>query len=138
MPGPGKVLIVDDHHDAADSLKMLLDFVPDEFDVRVAYDCEPPFLDLFVNWCPAVIVLDMRMPRAAAARVGAEEAVAIRIRTLCPFAKIILLTAWTFPDCLERLKALGFVHQHLKPCEYGPLHDEILAACRTDRDRRGV
>src|SRR6185369_16195020 len=55
-----KVLVVDDNHDAATSLSMLVDMLGHE--VRTAYDGVEA-LDMASQFVPDVVLLDLGMPR---------------------------------------------------------------------------
>ncbi len=86
-----KILVVDDNHDAASSLAMLLKVLGSE--VMTAHD-GPTALQLFAQFLPSVVLLDLGMPGMS----GIE--VAQRLRELPEFdrVRLVALTGWGQDD----------------------------------------
>jgi PAS domain S-box-containing protein len=114
-----RLLVVDDSHDVARSLAMLLRLRGHE--VRVAHD-GPTALEIAREFHPDVIFLDIGMPRMD----GYE--VARRIRQSSGLENVVLaaLTGWGQPEDRRRTAAAGFNHHLVKPPEPRAL-ERILA-----------
>jgi PAS domain S-box-containing protein len=134
MPGPVesdsprldgiRVLVVDDNHDAADSICMILDVLGAE--VAVARDGKEA-LALFPSFDPAVVLLDIGMPGMN----GYEVARAIRTRFPESHAMLVALTGWGHDDDRQRAREAGFNHHLVKPAEIGALM-QLLGAAAND------
>jgi CheY-like chemotaxis protein len=103
-----RILVVDDNHDAADSLGLLLKFLG--ADAQVVYD-GPGALEAIRTYRPAVVLLDIGMPGMK----GYE--VARQVRQEPDFRDIVLvaLTGWGQDEDRLRSKAAGFDHHLVKP-----------------------
>lgn len=114
-----RVLVVDDNHDAADSLGILLRKLGT--DVRVVHDGEAALAAL-ETYRPAVVLLDLGMPGMD----GFE--VARRIREHPEFRDVLLiaLTGWGQVEDRFRTQHAGFDHHLTKPADLRVLQ-EILA-----------
>jgi PAS domain S-box-containing protein len=112
LPGAARVLVVDDSHDAADSLGALLDLLG--ADVEVAYD-GPSALAVFDTYQPAVTLLDIGMPGMD----GLE--VARRVRARGNRTMLVALTGWGQAHDRERSREAGFDHHLVKPVDVGAL-----------------
>jgi signal transduction histidine kinase len=129
FPNPGpvsprRVLVVDDNHDAARSLSMLLKLTG--HDVQTAFD-GPTALELARTHAPEIILLDIGMPRMD----GLE--VARRLRQE-PNLKDVLLVALTgYGQDQDRRRSLeaGFNVHLVKPIEIDRLHT-VLQTPRKD------
>ncbi len=118
--GPGRVLVVDDHHDAADSLGMLLRQRGAE--VRVEYG-GPAALRAIEEYRPAVALLDIGMPGMD----GYELAQRIRALPSGSDMTLIALTGWGQEDDRRRTKEVGFDHHLIKPADIEAL-ERLLSA----------
>lgn len=105
-----RLLVVDDNHDAAVSLSMLLRL--QGHDVRVAHDGKTA-LEVSADFHPAMIFLDIGMPGMD----GYE--VARRIRNTPGLENIVLaaLTGWGQQEDRRRTAEAGFDHHLVKPPE---------------------
>ena len=104
----GRVLVVDDNRDAADTTALAL--ATFGADARVAYGGLPA-LALLEDWLPDVVLLDLGMPGMDGHEVAA------RLRASPRYAKVrlVALTGWGQPRDLERTRAEGFDDHLVKP-----------------------
>lgn len=126
---PLRVLVVDDNHDAADSLGELLQLLG--LTVRVVYDGLAA-LETMRTFEPAVVLLDIGMHG-----INGYE-VAERIRRQPGFQNVMLiaLTGWGQEADRLRCRAAGFDHHLIKPADIETLQRLIAAAGNSDRRRR--
>jgi CheY-like chemotaxis protein len=96
---PSRVLIVDDNHNAADTLATLVRLLG--HNVIAAYD-GPSAVELALIFKPDVILLDLVMPDVDG------FAVARILRKLQLPARIIALTAFTQPTFIQTAESAGF------------------------------
>jgi CheY-like chemotaxis protein len=117
-----RLLVVDDNHDAAISLSMLLRLQGHE--VRVAHD-GPSALEIAMSFRPDMMFLDIGMPGMD----GYE--VARRVRKTPELEKTILaaLTGWGQQDDRRRTAEAGFDHHLVKPPEMKAL-ESLLAGLK--------
>jgi PAS domain S-box-containing protein len=120
LPRAARVLVVDDNHDAADSLGSLLQFLGAE--VEVAHD-GPGALVAFDTHRPAVVLLDIGMPG-----MDGHE-VARRIRAAGHDTMLVALTGWGQKQDRERSREAGFDHHLVKPVDVDALQ-ALLASAR--------
>jgi len=112
--GVRRILVVDDNHDAGDSLAMILKLLG--ADVRVAHD-GPAALEILKSFEPNVVLLDIGMPGMD----GYD--VARRIRSDFPERGVILvaLSGWGQEEDRRRARDSGFDHHLIKPAEVATL-----------------
>jgi CheY-like chemotaxis protein len=113
-----RVLVVDDNHDAADTLGAMLSFLG--YDVRVAYDSESGLAA--AGWFePDVAVWDISLPG-----VNGYEA-AQRLRAFRDGRKILLIALTAHATPADRLAALaaGFDQHMKKPIDVNALLGEL-------------
>lgn len=115
-----RILVVDDNHDAGDSLGMILERLGAE--VRVARDGAEA-LEAFPSYDPSVVLLDIGMPGMD----GYEVARTLRARYPERNAAIVALTGWGQEKDREQARDAGFDHHLVKPAEIGALK-ELLAS----------
>lgn len=115
-----RVLVVDDNHDAANSLAMLLEFLG--ADVAVAHSGREA-LERFIAYRPAVVLLDIGMPEMD----GYEVARTIRGRDDGGRVTLIALTGWGQDEDRQRARDAGFDHHLVKPADIDALQT-LLAA----------
>jgi len=117
-PAPGlplpRILVVDDNHDAADSLGLLLQMLGAV--VQVVHDGRSA-LGAIDSFCPGVVMLDLGMPDMD----GYEVARHIRERPDSSGITLIALTGWGQDGDREFTKAAGFAHHIVKPAEIAAL-----------------
>jgi PAS domain S-box-containing protein len=112
---PGsRILIVDDNHDAATSLGMLLKMLGNE--VKTANDGASA-LQILESYCPTVVLLDLGMPGMS----GYEVAQRAHQLPTCQGTVFIALTGWGQEEDRRRTRAAGFDHHLLKPVNIGAL-----------------
>jgi CheY-like chemotaxis protein len=105
-----RVLVVDDNHDAGDSIAVVLQLLGAE--VRVMRDGATA-LAAFDAFAPTVVLLDIGMPDMN----GYEVARSIRARPGGAAATLIALTGWGQEDDRRRAREAGFDHHLVKPAE---------------------
>lgn len=119
MTGPKlSVVISDDDPMIRDALREVLDAEPDFEVVAVARDADEA-IDLVERHCPAVVVLDVRMPGGGGGRAARE----IRLRS--PNTGILALTAFADRETFRELTSVG--GEHLVK---GVSNSDIVAAVR--------
>ncbi len=119
-----RVLIVDDNHEAADTLVNLLDCLG--FEARAAYDGERA-LRLAVAYRPTVALLDIGMPGMD----GYELAARLRAMPALSGLKMVALTGWGQSDDRQRIARAGFDGHLVKPAGVEQI-EALLASSRVD------
>jgi len=109
-----RVLVVDDNHDAADSLGMLLQFLGAE--VMVVHD-GPAALAAMKSFAPAVVLLDLGMPGMN----GLEVARRMRDDPAMRGMTLVALTGWGQREDRRRTAEAGFDYHLVKPADLGAL-----------------
>ena len=112
---PLRVLITDDNHDAADTLRDLLD--GGGHVTRVAYDGAAA-LAIAETFQPQVVLLDIGMPGMD----GYQTARAMRLLPGLEQVTLAALTGWGAAEDRARSQAAGFDHHLLKPVVLAELH----------------
>ena len=113
-PTPRRIVIADDNLDAAESLKMLLEFQGHE--VRVAGDGREA-LGAAADAAPDVMLIDIGMPKLN----GYEVAGAIRAQPWGGRIKLVAVTGWGQEEDRRRTKAAGFDAHLAKPVDVDAL-----------------
>jgi CheY-like chemotaxis protein len=109
-------MVVDDNHDAAESMGILLKLLGAE--VQVVYSGTEA-LDLIPTYQPSAVLLDIGMPG-----MDGHE-VARRIRQLPEFRDITLiaLSGWGQEEDRRRSKQAGFDYHLIKPADVNALQN---------------
>jgi CheY-like chemotaxis protein len=115
-----RVLVVDDHHDAADSLALLLTHLGTE--AKVAYDGASA-LEMLGDWRPEAVLLDLEMPGMD----GFEVARRIRAMPRLHGLPLIALTGLGQGTDMQRTREAGIGHHLVKPVRLDVLV-EVLAS----------
>jgi signal transduction histidine kinase len=115
-----RVLVVDDNHDAADSLGLLLKFLGT--DAYVVYD-GPSALEALRIYQPSIVFLDIGMPGMD----GHEVARQMRKSPGCDDLMLIAMTGWGQEEDRRRSKAAGFDHHLVKPANADALQALLVA-----------
>ena len=119
---PGlRVLVVDDNHDAAQVLCMLLQSIG--VDVE-AVDSGPAALATIPDYRPNVILMDIGMP----CMDGHEVARRIRQQPEFNDIKLIAVTGWGQEKDRQRSKESGFDHHLTKPVSFQDLKDLVASS----------
>ena len=113
---PQRILVVDDNHDAADTLAMLLEFL--DYQVRAAYNGQQA-VDVAAEFKPHLVILDINMP----VMDGYEAARRLRGRTGSERTVLVALTAVTSAEAQRKAKQAGFDIHLSKPVDGGELAD---------------
>ena len=121
--------MVDDNHDAADSLGMLLRGSGN--DVRTAYDGKTA-LAAAGEFRPEAILLDLGLPGLS----GFEVARRIRKESWGEEIRLIALSGWGQEDDIRRTREAGFNAHMIKPPDYPALL--ALLAALTSKTRRDL
>ncbi|MGE5178650.1 MAG: chemotaxis protein CheB [Bacteroidota bacterium] len=114
VPGPRRVLVVDDNADGADSLAALLRLGGHE--VHVAYS-GPEALGAAGRIHPDVVLLDIGLP----GMTGYEVAQRIRAQETEGRTLLIAVTGYGQPDDIDRSLGSGFDHHLTKPIDIAAL-----------------
>jgi PAS domain S-box-containing protein len=109
-----RVLVVDDNHDAADSLGMLLRFLGAE--VKVVHDGRAA-LEAMTGFAPGVVLLDLGMPGMD----GLEVARRMRGDPNMKHAVLVALTGWGQREDRRRTGDAGFDYHLVKPADVSTL-----------------
>ena len=109
-----RFLVVDDNHDAADSLAMLLQ--AEGAEVRIAYD-GPAALATLDSMRPDVVLMGLGMPGMD----GCEVARRIRADQRFRGVRLVALTGWGQESDRLRTRDSGFDHHLTKPVDYAML-----------------
>jgi two-component system CheB/CheR fusion protein len=115
-----RVLVVDDNHDAADSLGTLLGLLG--ADVCVVYNGQEA-LKALATFRPAVVLLDIDMPDMD----GYEVARRIREQPTSQDMTLIALTGWGQETDRTRSEFAGFDHHLIKPADINALETLLLS-----------
>jgi signal transduction histidine kinase/ActR/RegA family two-component response regulator len=110
MPCPRRVLVVDDNHDAAESLAMLLMLMGSE--VKTAHNGLEA-LKLAADYLPELILLDIGMP----VMNGYETARSIRQKAWGSKVVLVALTGWGQDEDRHKSEEAGFDLHMTKPIE---------------------
>lgn len=105
-----RVLCVDDHRDAADSLGVLLELVG--YEVKVCYDGESA-LDAADVFRPDACILDLTMPGLDGVEVGRR----LRTRPWARNLPLVAVTALGNDEARQRTAAAGFDLHLTKPVD---------------------
>ncbi|HEY3486654.1 MAG TPA: ATP-binding protein, partial [Gammaproteobacteria bacterium] len=119
-PSPRSILVVDDNHDAADSLRLLLQFLGNK--VYVAHD-GPSALHAVEIYRPSVVLLDLGMPGMD----GYEVARRIRQQSQFNNITLIALTGWGQEEDRQRTQAEGFNQHLIKPVDINTLQALLVS-----------
>jgi len=117
---PRRVLVVDDNHDAAESLGMLLKMLGSE--VHIVYN-GPDALEALRTYQPDVVLLDIGMPGMD----GHEVARRIRQQPEFQHVTIIALTGWGQEEDRRRSQKAGFDYHLIKPADFSALETLLIS-----------
>lgn len=124
-----RVLVVDDNHDAADSLGMLLQFLGAEtMTVHDGRAC----LDAVQTFKPAVVLLDLGMPGMS----GLEVARRLREDPGLRETTLVALTGWGQREDRRRTQEAGFDYHLVKPADLSTL--QSILSLRDDEVQRSL
>jgi PAS domain S-box-containing protein len=115
---PRKILIVDDHRDAADALSDLIE--SSGHHVKACYDGAAA-VEMAKEYRPQVVILDIGLPD-----VNGYE-VARQLREILPNAILVALSGWLPEGNFERARTAGFDYYLTKPVQLQELQD-LLAS----------
>ena len=114
-----RILVVDDHRDAARVLGLLLDSLG--YEVKTANDGHQA-LETIAAFHPEIVFLDIGLPQLD----GYEVARRVRESPGLRDTKLIALTGWSHADDRRRTREAGFDHHLVKPVAVKTLK-EVLA-----------
>jgi signal transduction histidine kinase/ActR/RegA family two-component response regulator len=117
-----RVLVVDDNHDVADTLFLLVKSL--RADARVAYDGEQA-LSIAMEYLPSIAFVDIGMPGMD----GYQLAARFRATPALGGMKIVALTGWGQKDDKQRIFQAGFDEHLVKPADVD-LIEKVLASDR--------
>ncbi len=124
---PLRILLVDDNHDSADSLAMLLELKGHE--VRIAYEGEQA-VQIAPRFAPHLCVIDIAMPKMD----GYATIAALREMPELADTMYAAMTGFGHASDRERTRDAGFDAHLVKPVELA-LFDELLARVEARRRR---
>jgi PAS domain S-box-containing protein len=122
---PLRILLIDDNHDSADSLAMLLELKGHE--VRVAYEGEQA-VQIAPRFAPHLCVIDIAMPKMD----GYATIAALRKMPELDDTMYAAMTGFGHASDRERTRDAGFDAHLVKPVELA-LFDELLARVEARR-----
>jgi CheY-like chemotaxis protein len=105
-----RILVVDDNHDSAESLSMLLELTGNE--TRLAFDGMEA-VDAAASFRPDVILMDIGLPKLN----GYEAAAQIRREPWGKAMMLVALTGWGQDGDRRKSVEAGFDHHLVKPVE---------------------
>ncbi len=110
-----RILVIEDHRDAAESLRTLLEILGHE--VRLAFSGREG-VDAALDWKPEVVLSDIGLPEMD----GYEVARRLRLEPRFSEVLMVALTGYNGEDDRRRSKDAGFDYHLVKPADV----DEIL------------
>lgn len=119
-----RVLIVDDSHDACDSLAAVVRMIGHE--AATAYDGQQA-VDQAAGYRPDIILMDLSLPRLS----GYEAAALIREQVGGSDAVLVALTGWGGDEDRRNTMAAGFHHHFIKPLDFDALRKLIASTLAT-------
>lgn len=119
-----RVLVVDDSHDACDSLAAVVRMIG--HDAATAYDGQQA-VDQAAQYRPDIILMDLSLPRLS----GYEAAALIRQQQGGPDAVLVALTGWGGDEDRRNTMAAGFDHHFIKPLDFDALRKLIASTLST-------
>jgi CheY-like chemotaxis protein len=123
-----RILVVDDNHDSAMSLAMMLSIMG--HDTRTAHDGESAVATA-ESFLPEVVLLDIGLPKLN----GYEVAQRIREHAWGKSMFLIAVTGWGQEEDRQRSSEVGLNVHMVKPVEPAAL-ERLLAELRTDQDAK--
>jgi two-component system CheB/CheR fusion protein len=123
-----RVLVVDDNHDAATTMALVLKM--DGHETHVVQNGVDA-LNAFKSFKPEIVLLDIGLPQMD----GYEVATRLRQTGAAVEPLLIAVTGYGQADDRERSKAAGFDHHLVKPVDIQKLLDLCSAAGHEARDR---
>lgn len=124
-----RILVVDDNHDSALSLAMMLSIMGHE--TRTAHDGESA-VETAESFLPEVVLLDIGLPKLN----GYEVAQRIREHAWGASMFLIAVTGWGQEEDRQRSSEVGLNVHMVKPVEPAAL-ERLLAELRRDRGTQG-
>ncbi|MBA4141660.1 MAG: PAS domain-containing protein [Nitrosospira sp.] len=117
-PTEGRILIVDDNADSADSMAMLMAMFG--YETRATYDSASALKEAS-SFAPHVALLDLSRPEPDGIGLAA------RFREMAETKKTVLIaySGYGQPDDIVRSKEAGFAHHLVKPVDPESVHDLI-------------
>jgi CheY-like chemotaxis protein len=120
-PPKRRILIVDDNHDSAMSLGMMLDLMGNE--TRIAHDGLAA-VETAEQFRPDIILLDIGLPKLN----GYDACRRIRGQPWSKGMVIVALTGWGQEEDRRRSREAGFDHHLVKPVEIAALQAILQSA----------
>jgi signal transduction histidine kinase/ActR/RegA family two-component response regulator len=117
-----RIMVVDDNHDSADSIGLLLRLAG--HDVRVCYDGASA-LDQVTDFSPDAILQDIAMPGMG----GLEIARRLRAMAATRNTTLIALSGYGQAQDLQRSRDAGFAHHLVKPVDFEVLQRLLGSLC---------
>jgi CheY-like chemotaxis protein len=113
-PQPGenhlRVLVIEDHRDAADSLRILLEMLGHQ--VQVAYS-GPDGVRAAAEWRPNIVLCDIGLPGLDGYGVARQ----LRLNPTTARVRLLALTGYGTDEARQRSREAGFDHHLVKPAD---------------------
>jgi DNA-binding response OmpR family regulator len=117
---PCRILVVDDNHDAADTLALFLKM--HHYDVRQAY-LPDEALRVADDFRPDVVLMDINLPEKSGYQLADE------MKGRVPGCKVVAVTGQSAPDYVERSRRHGFRYHLVKPVDPLALEHIVHEEC---------
>jgi two-component system CheB/CheR fusion protein len=122
----GRIIIVDDNADSADTMAMLMGMYG--YEVRVAYDLDSAIKE-GMAFAPHIALLDLSRPEPD----GMELAKRFQEMPQTKNAILIAFSGYGQPEDIERSKQAGFVEHLVKPVDPASVHKLISSLMEANR-----
>ena len=130
-PTSRRILVVDDNHDGADTLSMLLR--AEGHDIQAAYDGKAA-VEVAEAFRPEVVLLDIGLPMMD----GYDVCRHLRAQTWATGLVVIALTGWGSAQDRQRAQDAGIDHHLVKPVDPSAIRQVLATLGLQDRRPAGV
>lgn len=120
---PKRILVIEDHRDAAEMIKTLLSY--QGYDVAVALT-GPAGLHLAETTCPDVILCDIGLPTMD----GYEVVESLRRQPETANLYVVAISGYGHPEALARSRQAGFDDHLVKPLDMSRLQEILASRCQ--------
>lgn len=120
---PGRILVIEDHRDAAEMIKTLLSYQGYEVTLAVT---GAEGLQLADTVCPDVVLCDIGLPGMD----GYQVVETLRSRPQNANLFIVAISGYGHPEALTRSREVGFDEHLVKPLDMGKLQELLASRCQ--------
>ena len=114
-----RILVIEDHRDAADSLRILLEMLGHQ--VRLAYS-GPEGVQAAAEWRPDIVLCDIGLPGLDGYGVARQ----LRLNPTTARVRLLALTGYGTDEARQRSQEAGFDHHLVKPADPRELQRLLL------------